>query len=55
MKAAILGVGRMGTAICYGMHKLGFYVIGADSNETAAQNFRKHIAGGSDGAFYLTD
>ena len=45
----------MGTAICYGMHKLGFYVIGADSNEAAAQNFRKHIAGGSDGAFYLTD
>jgi len=55
MKAAILGVGRMGTAICHGMHKLGFYVVGADSNESAAQDFRKHITSGSDGAFYLTD
>ena len=54
MKAAVLGVGRMGTAICYAMNKLGFYVIGIDSNEHACNNFRNHI-GGSDGTFYLTD
>jgi len=45
----------MGEAICYAMHKLGFYVVGADSNEHAAENFRKHITSGPDGAFYLTD
>lgn len=54
MKAAVLGVGRMGTAICHAMHKLGFKVVGADSNEHAAENFRKFISG-PDGAFYLTD
>lgn len=54
MKAAILGVGRMGEAICYAMNKLGFEVMGLDSNEHAAKNFRKHISGSS-GAFYLTD
>lgn len=54
MKAAILGVGRMGEAICYAMKKLGFYVVGLDSYEGAANNFRKHIEG-KEGAFYLTD
>jgi saccharopine dehydrogenase-like NADP-dependent oxidoreductase len=54
MKAAILGVGRMGTAICYAMNKLGFDVVGIDSCAGAADNFRKHISG-PDGAFYLTD
>ena len=44
----------MGETISYAMHKLGLYVVGADSNEHAAENFRKHI-GGSDGAFYLTN
>ncbi len=54
MKAAVLGIGRMGTAICYALHELGLYVIGADSNEAGGLNFRKHIAG-ADGTFYLTD
>ena len=54
MKAAVLGIGKMGTAICYAMHKLGFYDDGADSNEHTAENFRKYV-GGPDGAFYLTD
>ena len=54
MKAAILGVGRMGAAICYAMRELGFRVVGADANEQAAENFRKYISS-SDGVFYLTD
>lgn len=53
MKAAVLGVGRMGTAICYAMRKLGFHVVGVDSYAGAADNFRKYIP--DDGAFYLTD
>ena len=55
MKAAVLGVGRMGEAICYAMKNLGFEVIGIDSNKDAVKNFRKHIVGGSTGVFYLTD
>ena len=55
MKAAVLGVGRMGEAICYAMKNLGFEVIGVDSNKDAIKNFRKHIVGGSTGVFYLTD
>jgi len=54
MKAAVLGIGKMGTAISYAMRKLGFKVIGIDSNAKAADNFREHV-GGPDGAFYLTD
>ena len=54
MKAAVLGVGRMGTAIVWAMKKLGFEVLGLDSNEHAVENFRKYIDGPS-GAFYLTD
>ncbi|MAF24302.1 hypothetical protein CL634_01760 [bacterium] len=54
MKAAILGVGKMGTAICYALRRLGFYVVGVDSNKHAAENFRKYI-GGPEGSFYLTD
>lgn len=55
MTAAVLGVGRMGTVISYAMSKLGFYVIGLDNNEHAAENFRKYINSGSDGAFYRLD
>jgi len=55
MKAAVLGVGRMGEAICYAMKNLGFEVIGIDSNKDAVRNFRKHIVGGSTGVFYATD
>jgi len=55
MKAAVLGVGRMGEAICYAMKSLGFEVIGIDSNKDAVKNFRKHIVGGSTGVFYATD
>lgn len=54
MKAAILGIGRMGEAICYAMNKLGFEVIGIDSNKKAAETFRKQVKN-SEGAFYLTD
>jgi len=54
MKVAVLGIGRMGTAISYAMRKLGFYVLGLDSNEVAGEHFRKHISG-ADGAFYVTD
>jgi len=54
MKAAVLGVGRMGEAICYAMNRLGFDVIGIDSNPKAVDNFREHIDG-PNGAFYLTD
>ena len=54
MKAAVLGVGKMGQVICYAMHELGFNVVGIDSNENAGYNFRKYIKG-SDGSFYLTD
>ena len=54
MKAAVLGIGKMGEAICYAMKELGFYVVGLDSYEGAANNFRKHIEG-KEGAFYLTD
>jgi len=52
-KAAILGVGRMGTAISYAMNKLGFDVVGIDSNEKAAEHFRAHITA-PEGVFYLT-
>ena len=54
MKAAVLGIGKMGEAICFAMKKLGFFVVGLDSYEGAAYNFRKHIEG-QEGAFYLTD
>ncbi|MAF25991.1 hypothetical protein CL634_10535 [bacterium] len=54
MKAAVLGIGKMGTAICWAMKKLGFYVVGADSNEIAGGYFREHIDGPS-GAFYVTN
>lgn len=50
-KAAVFGVGKMGTAISYGMSKLGFEVIGIDSNPDAANNFRKHISS-ENGTFY---
>ena len=38
MKALVLGVGRMGTAIAYAMDKLGFEVGGMDTNLDAAKN-----------------
>lgn len=38
MKALVLGVGRMGTAIAWAMEKLGFEVIGVDTNLEAANN-----------------
>ena len=38
MKAVVLGVGRMGTAIVWAMDKLGFHVIGMDTNVEAAKN-----------------
>ena len=55
MKAAVLGIGRMGEAICYAMKTLGLEVIGVDSNKDAVKNFRKHVVGGSTGVFYATD
>lgn len=50
----VFGVGRMGTAISYAMKKLGYYVIGVDSNNHAAENFKKHI-GHDEGTFYSCD
>ena len=39
MKALVLGVGRMGTAIAYGMQKLGAsHIIGMDTNVKAGSN-----------------
>lgn len=43
MRALVLGVGRMGTAIAYGMDKLGFHVIGMDMNPDAANNIPKKV------------
>ena len=54
MKAAVLGIGRMGEAICYAMGELGFEVVGIDSNEHAVSSFRKHFKG-PDGIFYATN
>ena len=54
MKAAVLGVGRMGTAIAWAMNRLGFESIGIDSNPDAVKSFRQHVRG-TNGAFYLTD
>ena len=38
MRAVVLGVGRMGTAIAYAMDKLGYDIIGMDTNPDAANN-----------------
>jgi saccharopine dehydrogenase-like NADP-dependent oxidoreductase len=38
MRAVVLGIGRMGTAIAYAMDKLGFEVTGMDTNPEAAKN-----------------
>lgn len=48
MKAVVLGVGRMGTAIAYAMDKLGFQVTGMDTNPDAAKNmpFKVNLADG---------
>ena len=51
-KVAVFGIGRMGTAISHAMSKLGYYVVGIDSNNDAANNFRYHIKKGEDGIFY---
>tara|TARA_R100000808_G_scaffold24949_2_gene59783 strand:+ start:6957 stop:8081 length:1125 start_codon:yes stop_codon:yes gene_type:complete len=42
-KVAVFGIGRMGLAITHCMSRLGYYVIGVDSNENAAGDFRKII------------
>ena len=54
-QVVVFGVGRMGTAISYAMNKLGYYVIGVDNNQHAADNFRKYIPKGEEGIFYLCD
>tara|TARA_Y100000593_G_scaffold35778_1_gene69846 strand:- start:5996 stop:7168 length:1173 start_codon:yes stop_codon:yes gene_type:complete len=38
MRAYVLGVGRMGTAIAWAMDRLGFQVTGMDTNPDAANN-----------------
>ena len=43
MKAIVLGVGRMGTAIAYAMDKFGFHVVGMDTNPDAAENIPKKV------------
>jgi saccharopine dehydrogenase-like NADP-dependent oxidoreductase len=47
MRATVLGVGRMGTAIAYAMDKLGFEVTGMDTNPDAANNMT--------GSFFVVD
>jgi saccharopine dehydrogenase-like NADP-dependent oxidoreductase len=47
MRALVLGVGRMGTAIAYAMSKLGFEVTGMDTNPDAANNMT--------GSFFIVD
>jgi saccharopine dehydrogenase-like NADP-dependent oxidoreductase len=54
MKAAVLGIGRMGTAISYAMNTLGFDVIGVDSQPSAVDNFKKYVDNSS-GIFYLIE
>ena len=54
-QVVVFGVGRMGTAISYAMNKLGYYVIGVDNNQHAADNFRKYIPKSEEGIFYLCD
>tara|TARA_Y100000593_G_scaffold17894_1_gene35724 strand:+ start:1499 stop:2653 length:1155 start_codon:yes stop_codon:yes gene_type:complete len=60
MKAAVLGVGRMGAAICHALRELDFYVVGIDSNPEATQKFREQVLPesgavlyGPNGKFYL--
>ena len=43
MRAYVLGVGRMGTAIAYAMDKFGFHVIGMDSNPSASENIPRKV------------
>tara|TARA_Y100001963_G_scaffold107001_1_gene147860 strand:+ start:3333 stop:4466 length:1134 start_codon:yes stop_codon:yes gene_type:complete len=43
MRAVICGVGRMGTAISWAMDRLGYHVIGMDTNPKAANNIPKKI------------
>lgn len=50
----VFGIGRMGTVISYAMKKLGYYVVGVDNNDHAAENFRRYIKG-DEGTFYLCD
>ena len=43
MRAFVLGVGRMGTAIAYAMDKFGFHVVGMDTNPDAADNIPRKV------------
>ena len=43
MKALVLGVGRMGTAIAHAMDRFGFHVVGMDTNPKAADNIPKKV------------
>ncbi len=43
MKCLVLGVGRMGTAIAYAMDRLGFHVVGMDTNPEAANNIPQKV------------
>jgi len=52
MKAAVLGIGRMGSAISWAMKKLDFDIVGADSWEKGEDNFKKQVP---NGIFYLVD
>jgi len=54
-RIAVFGIGRMGAAISYAMSKLGYYVIGVDANNEAAQNFRKQIPDRDKGCLYTTN
>jgi saccharopine dehydrogenase-like NADP-dependent oxidoreductase len=51
LKAVVLGIGRMGTAIAWAMDKLGFDVCGMDTNVKAANNMPK----GNFSDFFVVD
>ena len=53
MRALILGVGRMGTAIAYAMDRLGFGVTGMDTNPDAASNIPR--SKDSENGFLIVD
>tara|TARA_B100000676_G_scaffold308903_1_gene370962 strand:- start:1716 stop:2813 length:1098 start_codon:yes stop_codon:yes gene_type:complete len=53
MRAYILGVGRMGTAIAYAMDKFGFHVVGMDTNPDAAENIPQEA--NQENVFFIVD
>ena len=54
-KAAVFGVGRMGTAISWCMNQYGLELVGVDTRRDSVESLAKAI-GASDPSFYqITD